>query len=94
MKASDKELRVITGSDVRDAGPTSKRHLWIVAAAIGLAVLLVGGGRSLPQGEADRAHDTDAQPHEAAQGEPTAFVYFPSQYVNQATDVEPHIEAF
>ena len=56
MKASDKELRVITGSDVRDAGPTSKRHLWIVAAAIGLAVLLVGGGRSLPQGEADRAH--------------------------------------
>ena len=94
MKASDKGLRVIAGSDVRDAGSSSKTRLWIVAAAIGLAVLLVGGGRSLPQGDADRAHDADAQPHEAAQGEPAAFVYFPSQHVNQATDVEPHIEAF
>ena len=26
--------------------------------------------------------------------QPEKFVYFPSQYVNQATEVQPHIEAF
>lgn len=122
MKASDKGLKVIQGSNGQNANPFPTSRLQIMAAAVGLAVLLVGGARWSPQRDTDHANDAASQPRAEAQlrTEPTtldyfpdspvsdtarmdpaaahagsaAFVYFPSQYENQAKDNEEHIQAF
>lgn len=94
MKASDKGLKAIHGSNGKDARQDRTSRLQIIAAAVGLAVLLAGGASTLPQSGSDRANDAAEQPKAAAQAEPTTFDYFPAQYVNQATEAEEHIQAF
>ena len=94
MKAGDKGLKVIHGSNGKDARQFPTSRLQIIAAAVGLAVLLAGGASTLPQSDSDRANVTAEQPKAAAQAEPTTFDYFPAQYVNQATEAEEHIQAF
>ena len=94
MKASDNGLKVIHASDGKDARQFSTSRLQIIAAAVGLAVLLAGGASTLPQSDSDRANDSAEQPGAAAQAAPATFIYFPAQYVNQAKEVEEHIQAF
>ena len=93
MKTTDKGLKVIHGSRGQDADRTPTTGLQIIAAAVGLAVLLVGGARWSHRDEGT-AQEASAQPTAAAQAEPTTFDYFPAQYVNQAKEVEEHIQAF
>lgn len=78
MKASDKGLKVIQGSNGQDGKPILTSRVQVMAAAVGLAVLLVGGARFSPQLDADRANDAAAQPRAEAQfqTEPTTFDYF------------------
>jgi hypothetical protein len=127
MKSGGDALKGIDSISRQDADRSLNSRLQIAAVAVGLAVLLVGGARTLPQIHADQADEATAQPSAEVLVEPTAtvndfphrleadadrasdaaaqpmaatqtgsetFVYFPSQYVNQATVVEPHIEAF
>lgn len=96
MKATDKGLKVIQGSRGQGASRLPSSRVQIIAAAVGLVVLLVGAARTLPQLDVDRANDAAVQPKAEAQAEPTAIDYFPAQFVNQAKDkeVEEHIQAF
>jgi hypothetical protein len=94
MNARDKGLKVIHGSNGKDVRQFPTSRLQVIAAAIGLAVLLAGGASTLPQSDSDRANGTAEQPGAAEQSAPAAFIYFPAQYVNQATEAEEHIEAF
>jgi hypothetical protein len=66
--------------------------------AVIVAALLLGAalGRALPP---TGVAGTAAQSAPAVQFAPAAqspepFVYFPSQYVNQATEAEEHIQAY
>ena len=93
MKATDKGLKVIHSNSARDINRFPTSRLQIVAAAVGLAVLLVGGAR-WSHHDKGTAQEASAQPEAAAQAEPTTFDYFPAQYVNQATEKEEHIQAF
>ena len=47
-----------------------------------------------PDRDADGAKDAAPQRNAEAQEESTTISYFPAQYVNQATEVEEHIQAF
>jgi len=80
------------GGQGTDKRPNSRIRM--IAVAIGFAVLLVGGASTLPQLDADLANDAVMEPAAETSAEPAPFVYFPAQYVNQATQVEGHIEAF
>jgi len=80
------------GGQGTDKRPNSRIRM--IAVAIGFAVLLVDGASTLPQLDADLANDAVMEPAAETSAEPTPFVYFPAQYVNQATQVEGHIEAF
>ena len=93
MKISDKGLQAIQGNVGQGSGEIQKPRLRIIAAVVGLAVLLVGGAQ-WSQRDAVTAQETAPQSKAEAQVEPTTFDYFPAQYVNQAKEVEEHIQAF
>jgi hypothetical protein len=88
-----KGLNDVESASRQGAGRLSGSRLQVIAAAVGLAVLLVGGARWSDR-DAGPAQQAAVQPMAAAQAEPTAFDYFPDQYVNQAREVEEHIQAF
>lgn len=73
--------------------PTRKVSHRITALVIALAVISLAaatGTRPDAAGSQDStALETAANPNAS-----TAFVYFPGQYVNQATEPSEHIEAF
>lgn len=92
MNVSNKGLKVIHGNN-HDANRPQTSRLRIIAAAVGLAVLIVGGARWSDRGVGP-SQEAAAQPKAAAQAEPTTFDYLPAQYVNQATEAEEHIQAF
>jgi hypothetical protein len=92
MNDQDKGLKAVESGSGQDAGRFPGSRLQVIAAAVGLVVLLVGGAE---WSHRDAATDqAAAQPESAAQAEPTAFDYFPAQYLNQAKEVEEHIQAF
>ena len=93
MKTSGMGLRVIDGNGGKDTDRFPTSRLQIIAAAVGLAVLVVGGVRWSDR-DAGPAQQAAEQPKAAVQAEPATFDYFPAQYVNQATEVEEHIQAF
>ena len=64
-----------------------------VVVIVGLAVLLAVGAQ-WSQREPGTAQEAAVQLKPEAQAGPTTFDYFPAQYVNQATEVEEHIQAF
>jgi hypothetical protein len=92
MNDQDKGLKAVESGSGQGAGRLPGSRLQVIAAAVGLAVLLVGGVQwSHRDAGAEQAAQ---QPESSAQAEPTAFDYFPAQYVNQAKEVEEHIQAF
>lgn len=93
MKTGENRLRVVEGNGMQRVEWSRKRRLQIIAAVVGLTVLLAGGAQWAQRG-AGPAPQAAAQPKAAAQAEPAAIDYFPAQYVNQATEVEEHIQAF
>jgi hypothetical protein len=122
MKAIGNESKVIHGNSGHGTDRLPSSRAQIIAAAVGLVVLLGGGASTLPRSDSDRANDAAAQPRAevhwqtepttldyfpdsperdadrtnatAAQAGSAAFVYFPSQYENQAKEREEHIQAF
>jgi hypothetical protein len=88
-----KYVRPLPG--VQDDGATGRAQppRRVVSMAVIVAALLLGAavGRVLPTTAATGATAQSAAPASQAT-EP--FVYFPSQYVNQATEVEEHIQAY
>lgn len=77
MNASGNGLKVVHSSSLPGADRSPASRLQIIAAAVGLAVLLVGGARTLPQLDEDRANDAAAQPRAEVRVEPTTIDYFP-----------------
>jgi hypothetical protein len=75
MNDSGNELKVRQGDGGQAANRIPSSRLQIIATAVGLAVLLVGGARFSPQVDADRANDAAAQPGIAVQTEPTTLDY-------------------
>lgn len=93
MKAGGRNLKVIHNELTRDIGQSRTRRLKIVAAVVGLAVLLAGAAWwSHPDSEP--AQKVVAPEASAAHTGTTTTEYFPSQYTNQATEIEEHIQAF
>ena len=92
MKSGGNGLKVIHSNSGQEADQSRKLRGWIIAAVIGLGVLLVGGAQWSHR-NASSSQQTAAQPA-AAQAEPAAIDYFPAQYLNQATEKEEHIQAF
>lgn len=93
MNVSDKGLNAIQGNVGQGTGDPRTSRLRIIAAVVGLAVLLVGGAK-WSQLDAEPAQEAAAQPKAEAQAGPATIDYFPAQYVNQAKEVEEHIQAF
>lgn len=93
MNVSTEGRQAIQGNVGQGSGDPRTSRLRIIAAVIGLAVLLVGGARWSHR-DAGTEQQAAAQPKAEAQAEPTKFDYFPAQYVNQAKEVEEHIQAF
>jgi hypothetical protein len=93
MNVSDKGLNAIQDNIGQSSGEPRKPRLQIIAAVVGLAVLLVGGAQ-WSQRDAVTAQEAAPQLKAEAQVEPTTFDYFPAQYVNQGKEVEEHIQAF
>lgn len=93
MKVSGKRLKVIHGSAQDPGGSLKLSRLQLIAVVVAGAVLLVGGAQ-WPKRDAGPAPYAVSQAPAEAQAEPTAFEYFPAQYVNQAKEVEEYIQAF
>jgi hypothetical protein len=93
MKTSDKGLKLIHSNSGRDADQLSRLRLRIIAVAVGLIVLLAGAGRWSPF-DAGPQQQAGVQPKAETQAEPASIDYFPAQFLNQATEVEEHIQAF
>ena len=93
MNVSDNELNAIQGNVGPGSGDPQTSRLRIIAAVVGLVVLLAGSVR-WSQLNAGTAQEAAPQPKAEAQVEPATFDYFPAQYVNQAKEVEDHIQAF
>ena len=76
----------------------SNSHVEVAAWALGLSAVRAAAGAALvsvivacsPAGASRSASESAPQDTRVA----AAFEYFPAQYVNQATEVSPHIEAF
>lgn len=80
---------------VPDALSPPRRYL--NGALLVVAILLLGAAASgfiSSQSRTEEFSAAAARAGQPAQPPGQEFVYFPSQYVNQATDTEPHIEAF
>ena len=94
MGISRQHLSIIPSAvdgNVPFQSPARGRGIGVAAVAVVIVLLgaAVGGSLSPKSGT-----DAPAQ-HVALAPEPTQeFVYFPAQYVNQATEVEEHIQAF
>jgi hypothetical protein len=64
-----------------------------IAVAVAVVTLTLGGAglsevvRTAPTAETQQIAEAAPQPQ-------SEFIYFPSQYVNQATEYEEHIQAF
>ena len=79
----------------------SNSHAEVAAWALGLSAVRAAAGAALvsvivacsPAG-ASRSAEESAPQDTLAAAASRAFEYFPAQYVNQATEVSPHIEAF
>lgn len=75
----------------------SNSYAEVAAWALGLSAVRAAAGAALvsvivacsPAGASRSAQESAQDTRVAA-----AFEYFPAQYVNQATEVSPHIEAF
>jgi len=93
MNVSTEGRQAIQDNVAQGTSNLRTSRLQIIAAVVGLAVVLVGGARWSDR-DAGTAQQAVAQPNAAAQAEPATFDYFPAQYVNQATGVEEHIQAF
>jgi len=93
MNVSDKGLNAIQDNIGQSSGEPRKPRLQIIAAVVGLAVLLVGGAQ-WSQRDAVTVQEAAPQLKAEAQVEPTTFDYFPAQYVNQGKEMEEHIQAF
>jgi hypothetical protein len=68
----------------------------VVRGIVGFIFLLIGTGMTTAHwlaSERDAATPGIAQ-RQAAVGPDAMFVYFPTQYANQAANIEPHIETF
>ena len=84
---------MIDGNGGNGVGGYPMRRMQVMAAIVGLAVLLVGGAHWSGH-EAAPAQDAALQPSPAAEAEPTAAGYYPAHYLNQATESTEHIQAF
>ena len=90
MRRMDQQLtRESSGSRSR-----ATRTTGYAAAALLLVCVLAGGAAYWVDfaRQADAAARAQSQPH--ANGPSAEFEYFPSQYVNQAKEAEPHIQAY
>lgn len=100
MKSMDTKLSLIQGLDIVEPASQQKQSgisrialsvMLAVAVSAAAAVLTVTNGKPAPEGGAmaqqAAAGQTDAEAVEE-------FEYFPSRYVNQATEIEEHIQAF
>lgn len=91
MKSAGNELKVGGGSSGGKLSPRSQ--MLVIAAVVALGALLIGSAHWTRP-------NTDSSPQAASQMEgdapaaPTAFEYFPAQYVNQGKEIEEHIQAF
>ncbi len=94
MNIGTQHLSVIAGAPGGESSQQAHAPRRDVAiAVIVAAVLLLGaaiGGAFSTRSEVDAAAHSVSPAPEPTEG----FVYFPSQYVNQATEVEEHIQAF
>ena len=79
MKPNGNELKVIHGNRSHGIGRSPSSRMQLVAAAVGLAVLLVGGASTMPRSDADQANTAAA--HLGSEiwtpAEPTTVDYFP-----------------
>ena len=79
MKPNGNGLKMIQDNNGQGTGGLPSSRVQIVAAAVGLALLLVGGASKMPQSNSDRSNDAGAQPTAEVQmqAEPTTLDYFP-----------------
>lgn len=93
MSVSTEGRHAMQDKTERGTGTPPAFRLRIVAAVVGLALLLPGAAQ-WSQREAGTVQDAAGQPMAEAQAEPATVEYFPAQHVNQARDAEGHIQAF
>lgn len=75
--------------------PPPQRYLKSVLVVVSILLLGAAATRLISsQSRTEESPPAAAQAGQPAQPSGEEFVYFPSQYVNQATEIEPHIEAF
>lgn len=79
MKPNEDGLHVAHGTSGQGTGRVPGSRLQMIAAAVGLVVLLIGGATTLPQGNTDRANDAAAHPGSEVQilAEPTTVDFVP-----------------
>ena len=79
MKSNDDGLQVTHGISDQGTARVPGSRLQIIAAAVGLVVLLIGGASTLPRNDADRANASAAQlgSEIGIPAEPTTVDYFP-----------------
>ena len=73
-----------------DSGASDRR----ATAVLLIVILLLGAASAWVAAAMDPAQAPVAMPKNATPSAPQSFEYFPSQYVNQATEREEHIQAF
>lgn len=93
MNASTEERHPVQHDVGQGTSISGAFRLRIVAAIVGLAVLLAGGAQWSHR-DAVTAQEAAPQQKAEAQAEPATVEYLPAQHVNQARDSEDHIQAF
>ena len=90
MNIGRQHLSVIAGAPGGESSQQAHAPRRDVAIAVIVAAVLLLGGAFSTRSEVDAAAHSVSPAPEPTEG----FVYFPSQYVNQATEVEEHVQAF
>lgn len=93
MKTHQQRFSVIHSNNADPAVPARNTGLRITALVVVLAVALLAAANWVKSDQADNQSSSSVRPADDPNSS-SDFVYFPGQYVNQATEPTEHIQAF
>ena len=93
MKTHQNRISAIHSNNGDPVVPARNTGHRVTALVVVLAVALLAAAHWVKSGQSDSQSNVSARPVEDSNAS-TEFIYFPAQYVNQATEPTEHIQAF